>query len=259
MIPGDFVITSANSGVSAQTILFNDEKTEATVDFQVNNVEINATFLITLANDSYTDQADNENKEITETNTVLPINITIDTEIPYITSTTGYDVTTDPFTLTINFNEALNLTESYAPILTVSNIKLTNVTTTDAIVIDNSGNGGTGRVVIKANIADLAEDRPTITINESAYSDTLGNTGGNGIYELTIISEAQESAWIEAGTCENLIFDGTGDGSASNPYQISHICHLQNIADGLNKSYILTENIDATLTSGWNDGAGFNP
>ena len=260
----DFVITPANTGVSAQTVSFNDEKTEATVDFLVVG-DVDDTFSITLPNGSYTDQGENGNREET---TELPLNITIDTIAPSIISPVAgdYDVTTDSFTLTIDFSEALNLTDN--PILTESNIVLNNATIEES-TIDNNGSGGTGRVVIEAKIISLSGDRPTITINGSAYSDTLGNTGSN-TYELTINSEVQEPAWLVAGECQNISFDG-GNGTETDPYQISHICHLQNIdedditIDGvaytnlLDKNYILVSGIDANYTSSWNNEQGFNP
>ncbi|ADE36811.1 GLUG motif-containing protein [Methanohalophilus mahii] len=50
-----------------------------------------------------------------------------------------------------------------------------------------------------------------------------------------------------------------GDGSAENPYQISNVNELQNIQNDLGANYVLINNIDASATSEWNDGAGFEP
>ena len=251
----DFVITPADSGVSVQSTTFGDGITEATVTFTV-TAGINDDFSIALPDDSYTDDGNNGNREeITE----LPLNITIDTIAPFIISPVAgdYEVTTQSFTLTIDFSEAI--------ILTSTDIILENATIEES-TIDNNGNGGTGRVVIKAMIDDLTGDSYTITIQGSAYSDTLGNVGGND-YTLTIDIEA---LLLTLGECQNFSFDG-GDGSTDTPYQISNICQLQNIADDditadgvaytnlLDKSYILTENIDATYTSNWDSGKGFNP
>ncbi|MEQ1746552.1 MAG: thrombospondin type 3 repeat-containing protein [Saprospiraceae bacterium] len=53
-----------------------------------------------------------------------------------------------------------------------------------------------------------------------------------------------------------------GDGSAGNPYQIATLNNLywitQNSAEW-SKRYIQTSDIDATSSSGWNSGQGFNP
>ncbi|RNI12942.1 PKD domain-containing protein [Methanohalophilus sp. RSK] len=50
-----------------------------------------------------------------------------------------------------------------------------------------------------------------------------------------------------------------GDGSVESPYQISNVNELQNIQNDLDANYILINNIDASVTSEWNDGAGFEP
>ena len=67
----DFVITSANSGVSVGNVTV-DDKT-ATVTFTVAE-DTNGTFSIDIADDSYTDDGGNGNSDETE----LPIDITID-------------------------------------------------------------------------------------------------------------------------------------------------------------------------------------
>lgn len=50
-----------------------------------------------------------------------------------------------------------------------------------------------------------------------------------------------------------------GDGTKENPYQISTINHLQNISDYLDRHFIQINNIDASVTSEWNGGQGFQP
>ena len=157
---GDFEIDPPNSGVSAQSVSFNTDLTEATVTFTVSAGTEND-FSISLKANSYTDQLGNQNSEEEE----LP-KITIDSIPPTITSplTGDYPVTTQSFTLTIDFSETV--------ILTTSNIGLNNVTI-DNITYENSGE--TGRAVIEVTISDLAGGKPTLTINGSDYSDALGN------------------------------------------------------------------------------------
>ena len=53
-------------------------------------------------------------------------------------------------------------------------------------------------------------------------------------------------------------FEG-GDGSSTNPYKIEDVWDLQNMSSDLNAHYILTNDIDASITSGWNSGKGFAP
>jgi hypothetical protein len=50
-----------------------------------------------------------------------------------------------------------------------------------------------------------------------------------------------------------------GDGSASNPYQISNITQLQDVQYYLDAHFILINDIDASSTRNWNDEEGFNP
>jgi hypothetical protein len=42
-------------------------------------------------------------------------------------------------------------------------------------------------------------------------------------------------------------------------YHITNVWELQNMSDDLSGDYILDNNIDASITSTWNAGAGFEP
>jgi len=50
-----------------------------------------------------------------------------------------------------------------------------------------------------------------------------------------------------------------GDGSASDPYQISNVTQLQDISSNLSAHYMLVNDIDASSTKNWNSGSGFEP
>ncbi|UCE36204.1 MAG: peptidase A26 [Thermoplasmata archaeon] len=50
-----------------------------------------------------------------------------------------------------------------------------------------------------------------------------------------------------------------GSGTPEDPYQISNVDELQNMHYDLTAHYILVNDIDASATSGWNSGAGFEP
>jgi hypothetical protein len=50
-----------------------------------------------------------------------------------------------------------------------------------------------------------------------------------------------------------------GSGTPEDPYQISNVIELQNIKLDISAHYILINNIDASATSTWNGGAGFEP
>ena len=52
---------------------------------------------------------------------------------------------------------------------------------------------------------------------------------------------------------------GGGDGSPGNPYVIEDVWDLQIMSSNLSAHYVLKDDIDASATSGWNSGAGFEP
>ena len=58
---------------------------------------------------------------------------------------------------------------------------------------------------------------------------------------------------------ENVIFFTGGNGTVGNPYQISNVWELQNISLDLGANYSLVDDIDASITVGWDTGAGFDP
>ena len=50
-----------------------------------------------------------------------------------------------------------------------------------------------------------------------------------------------------------------GNGTASNPYEISNVDQLQNMSSDLDAHYELVSDINASETRNWNDGKGFDP
>lgn len=52
---------------------------------------------------------------------------------------------------------------------------------------------------------------------------------------------------------------GGGDGSSANPYRIEDVLDLQAMSGSLTAHYELADDIDATATSSWNGGDGFEP
>ncbi|MCK5037467.1 MAG: hypothetical protein KAS16_00045, partial [Thermoplasmata archaeon] len=55
------------------------------------------------------------------------------------------------------------------------------------------------------------------------------------------------------------LFSGAGSGTVADPYQITDVDELQEMNLDLNAHYILMNDIDASLTSGWNSDKGFEP
>ncbi|MHC4397615.1 MAG: GLUG motif-containing protein [Planctomycetota bacterium] len=54
-------------------------------------------------------------------------------------------------------------------------------------------------------------------------------------------------------------FSGSGSGIETDPYVITDVSELQEMRDDLSAYYVLGNDIDASETSGWNGGAGFEP
>ena len=54
-------------------------------------------------------------------------------------------------------------------------------------------------------------------------------------------------------------FSGAGSGTEFDPYVITTVAQLQEMNNELDAWYVLGNDIDASETSGWNSGQGFNP
>ena len=54
-------------------------------------------------------------------------------------------------------------------------------------------------------------------------------------------------------------FSGTGSGTESDPFVITNVYQLQEMNENPLASYVLENDIDASITVTWNDGAGFIP
>ncbi len=112
--------------------------------------------------------------------------------------------------------------------------------------------GGTGKTAIGG--AD-ANTYTLVTADEGKYmsfsvipSDgTDAGTSGESVLSGPIQAESV-----------SVSFAG-GDGSQGDPYQITTAEQLQEISNNLTDYFILTQNIDASGTSSWNSGAGFEP
>ncbi|PPL00412.1 MBG domain-containing protein [Parapedobacter indicus] len=61
-----------------------------------------------------------------------------------------------------------------------------------------------------------------------------------------------------AGSVPGVSFAG-GSGTEDNPYQIATVEQLQAMREHLDKHFILVADINASVTAGWNSGAGFEP
>lgn len=61
------------------------------------------------------------------------------------------------------------------------------------------------------------------------------------------------------GPAEVDVEDLPGEGTEENPYEISNVSELQAMEQDMLASYELVDDIDASATATWNDGAGFDP
>ncbi|ROL60272.1 hypothetical protein D9V86_09605 [Bacteroidetes/Chlorobi group bacterium ChocPot_Mid] len=60
-------------------------------------------------------------------------------------------------------------------------------------------------------------------------------------------------------TTNSYAFSGLGSGTSGDPYQITNVNQLQEMKDDLDAYYVLMNDIDASVTSTWNNGQGFVP
>ncbi|MDZ7688553.1 MAG: CARDB domain-containing protein [Halobacteriales archaeon] len=80
-----------------------------------------------------------------------------------------------------------------------------------------------------------------------------------GVLFGTAVITGTATAQATAPDCSEVVYD-VGDGSPANPYEVGNVEQLQCIEDNdLSASYELASDIDASGTSEWNDGDGFEP
>ena len=77
---------------------------------------------------------------------------------------------------------------------------------------------------------------------------------------LLVLSCVLLSAFAQASDrCTPAMKVKEGSGTSSSPYRIATLCQLQDISSNPTAYYELVDNIDASETRVWNDGAGFRP
>jgi hypothetical protein len=111
----------------------------------------------------------------------------------------------------------------------------------------------------------------TLNAANTAQSITTGASGAVNVNNFTLAQGQwyQNGATLPSFTATNnfSLAAGTqflrvagGAGSSGSPYQLTDIYGLQGAATlSLGNSYILNNNIDATVTANWNNGLGFVP
>lgn len=111
--------------------------------------------------------------------------------------------------------------------------------------------GDTSQVImLPISNDDVIEENETIEITiteiENGFLPSKNHSSGNlRVFTHTIVNDDTPFA--------------AGDGTEINPYQISTLDELQAIKDYLDSHFILMNDINASSSSGWNEGAGFIP
>jgi CubicO group peptidase (beta-lactamase class C family)/PKD repeat protein len=179
----------------------------------------------------------------------------------------------------------LTVQEQQQPANFTVNITGTNLPVTEGEILEvtvSVTNTGDEKATQTLNLTDTEfnnneQDTVDVTLNggESNSSITLDWTteqGDNGTGDVTVFSEndsdTQSVTVNEAGQttsapdCSKIGYDGAG--TASNPYEVTNVKQLQCMGDSatstsLNADFRQTTDIDASGTSSWNNGDGFDP
>ena len=161
-----------------------------------------------------------------------------------------------------------------------SNLATSNVTIDTATM---GTTGGNGDIFVNQSLSWSSGNTLTLTA-ENNININNSITATNGGLTLSAVNSITPSAavnvgtfiltsgnWSQTGSLPNFsandfqINGGTflrvlgGDGSGGNPYQLTDIYGVQGMNGDLTASYALSNNINASVTSGWNGGAGFTP
>ena len=122
-----------------------------------------------------------------------------------------------------------------------------NLTTAGGIFLSAGATGTGAQVTATGNIATAGEFR----LNRGNFLQNAAALPGFSAGPFTIIPGTATFRRVQGG-----------DGSTGNPFQIVDVYGLQGIATSstfLSASYALANNIDASGTASWNNGAGFVP
>ena len=220
---------------------------------------IEETVTLDVKNGTYKDLAGNTN---VETLSNLEGEIRVDTQSPSTTIgvvPSSFSDAVLPVELTLS--ESINAnTLTAAAIMSVNGDILAELVFTD----ENR------KATLFLRRSGFAEVTVTINIANGYYEDEAGNKNEevSPIQRVVTFQTLQLDELIANNECDKVLFD-EGEGTQNDPYKISNICQLQNIAedtmtklyytDLLSSHYQLTKNINATVTQPWNNGAGFNP
>jgi hypothetical protein len=110
-------------------------------------------------------------------------------------------------------------------------------------------NGFTGTIVQSANLTITNSGGQSGNYLQSSAATFTATDPGTNTFSVT------GSFLLNAGTFRRY----TGIGNSSDPFIVFDVYGLQGMKTGLSSSYKLNNDINASVTSGWNSGAGFAP
>lgn len=112
---------------------------------------------------------------------------------------------------------------------------------------------------------DGVEDGNHLTVSVEGTVNVVGNplyagakqtVSGEGVYDFTFVENAVVTATVDGSTI-SVIFGAQEGDASTNP--VANIKMLQAMNENLGWEYELVGDVDASATSGWNGGDGFDP
>jgi PKD repeat protein len=129
------------------------------------------------------------------------------------------------------------------------------------ISVNSPLNGTTYNTFPEINIT--TNEEATFVYNMNGHNETNVSLLDQYITEGQNIFIVYATDFIGKTTSKEVLFyfesQSGGDGTESNPYKVYNVYDLQAVNNNLSAHYILMNDIDASATSTWNNGAGFVP
>jgi len=99
----------------------------------------------------------------------------------------------------------------------------------------------------------------TVYANSAVKAAKFTLSAGDWRQNTAELPEFAVTDFVLAGTGATFLRATGGNGSTGSPYKLRDIYGLQGVATLINESFVLANDIDASGTALWNDGAGFRP
>ena len=149
---------------------------------------------------------------------------------------------------------ANNVTWAAATTLTLTAYR--DITINSGVTVSNS-NASSGLVLEANNTGAFSVYTAIGTLNNS-YHGIVANNGTISVNGgLTVFTNPTETSGNQNYATQPSYTNTSG--SSTNYMLVSNVFDLQEVSTNLAGNYALSTNIDASATSGWNAGAGFNP